>query len=37
MKVPDSVHELAKELSEQRDTTMKEAVRMVFQESGYDV
>lgn len=37
MKVPDSVHEQAKEIGEQRDMTMKEAVRLMCREGGYDV
>jgi len=37
MKVPDSVYERAKEIGEERDMTMKEAVRLMCREEGYDV
>lgn len=37
MKVPDSVHERAKEIGDERDMTMKEAVRLMCREGGYDV
>lgn len=37
MRVHDSVYEQAKDLSENRGITMKEAVRDVFKEAGYDV
>lgn len=38
MKVPDSVHERATQISEEKDMTKKEAVRLMCRESeGYDV
>jgi len=37
MKVPDSVYQEAKKISEQRDMTMKEAVRLMCREGGYNV
>lgn len=37
MKVPDSVHEKAGELADEKDMTMKEAVRLMCREGGYDV
>ena len=35
--VHDGVYAQAKELAEERDITMKEAVRDVFKEAGYNV
>jgi len=35
--VPDTVDERARELSKERDTTIKEAVRMMCREGGYEV
>mgnify|MGYP000385531565 CR=1 FL=1 len=35
--VHDSIHATAKELADERGITMKEAVRDVFKEAGYDV
>lgn len=37
MRVHDSVYEQAQSLSDERGITMKEAVRDVFKEAGYDV
>jgi len=37
MKVPDTVYSRAKELAEERDMSMKEAVRLMCREGGYDV
>jgi len=37
MKVPDTVHEQAKQIAEDKDMTMKEAVRLMCREGGYDV
>jgi antitoxin component of RelBE/YafQ-DinJ toxin-antitoxin module len=37
MKVPDPVRERAEEIAEQRDMSMKEAVRLMCREGGYDV
>ena len=37
MKVPESVHSAAGELAEQKDMTMKEAVRLMCREGGFDV
>ena len=37
MKVHDSVYEQAKEMSAESDLTMKEAIRQMCREGGYDV
>jgi len=37
MKVPDTVHKRAKQIAKERDMTMKEAVRLMCREGGYDV
>jgi hypothetical protein len=37
MKVPDEVYARASELSEDRDMTMKEALRQMCREGGHDV
>jgi len=37
MTVPDDVKQQARELSNERDMTMKEAVRLMVREGGYDV
>ena len=37
MKVPESVHSMAGELANEKDMTMKEAVRLMCREGGYDV
>jgi len=37
MWVPDSVYDRAKDLAKERDTSMKEAVRMMCKEGGYEV
>jgi len=35
--VPDTVYDLATDRAEDRDMTVKEAIREIFQEAGYDV
>lgn len=35
--VPDTVYEAAEELAEERDMTLKEAIRHMCQAGGYDV
>jgi len=37
MKVPDGVYERAKEMAKEKDITMKEAVRYMCREDGFDV
>jgi hypothetical protein len=37
MKVPDTVYEKAEKMAEEKDTTMKEAVRMMCRGGEYDV
>lgn len=37
MKVPDTVYSEAGEIADEKDMTMKEAVRMMCREGGYDV
>lgn len=37
VKVPDTVHKEAKEIAESRDMTIKEAIRYMCREGGYDV
>jgi hypothetical protein len=37
MKVPDMVYEQANKISKTKDTTMKEAVRMMCREGDFDV
>jgi len=37
MRVPDSVYEQAAELARNRDMSMKEAVRLMCRDGGYDV
>lgn len=37
VKVPDSVYDEADKISKERDTTIKEAIRMMCREGGYDV
>lgn len=37
MKVPDSVYAQAGEIADERDMSMKEAVRLMCREGGYDV
>ena len=37
MKVPDSVYERARQLSDERDMSYKEAVRLMCREGGFDV
>lgn len=35
--VPDTVHERANELAKEKDMTIKEAIRLMAREGGYDV
>lgn len=37
VKIPDPVYEKAQELVEERDTSIKEAIRIMCREGGYDV
>jgi len=37
LRIPDTVHDKAKELSEQKDMSLKEAIRTMCREGGYDV
>jgi hypothetical protein len=37
MKVPDTVYREAERLADEKDMSMKEAVRMMCREGGYDV
>lgn len=36
-RVPDTVHERATELAEERDMSIKEAIRYMCREGGFDV
>ena len=37
MRVPNSVYNTASEIAAEKDMTMKEAVRLMCREGGYDV
>lgn len=37
VKIPDTVHEKAKEVSKERDATLGEAIRLMCRDGGYDV